>query len=99
MWRPRLVLTPESGTSTTANLAVDVLGSLLYRTPRCGEAWSARAGAWQASFLADGVFDPSFMKRPELSQWQRPIDFDAPLQAGVLPQETVSAWLDSRFVD
>jgi hypothetical protein len=99
VWRPRLVLTPESGTSTTADLAVDVLGSLLYKTPRCGEAWSVSGGAWRASFLSDGVFDQSFMKRPDLSPRQRPLDFDAPLRAGVLPKESIAAWLGSRFGD
>jgi hypothetical protein len=99
VWRPRLVLAPESGTGTTADLAVDVLGSLLYKTPRCGEAWSASAGAWRASFMSDGVFDQSFMKRPDLSPRQRPLDFDAPLRAGVLPRESIAAWLGSRFGD
>src|SRR5262249_56712334 len=44
VWRPRLALAPASGDVIQARLASDVLGSLPYKTPRCGEAWSEHAG-------------------------------------------------------
>jgi hypothetical protein len=97
LWRPRLLLTPASGEIVQAKLASDVLGSLLYKTPRCGEAWSERSGSWRATFASDGVFDQSFMPRPELSRQQRVLDFDAPIRNTWLPQTAVSAWLEGRF--
>jgi hypothetical protein len=97
LWRPHLVLTPASGEIVQATLASDVLGGLLYKTPRCGEAWSGRSGSWRATFASDGVFDQSFMPRPQLSPQQRVLDFDAPIRNTWLPQAAVSRWLDGRF--
>jgi hypothetical protein len=97
IWRPRLLLTPTSGEIVQAKLASDVLGSLLYKTPRCGEAWSERVGSWRATFASDGVFDQSFMPRPELSPQQRALDFDVPIRNTSLSQAAVSQWLEGRF--
>jgi hypothetical protein len=97
LWRPRLQLTPASGEVIESKLASDVLGSLLYKTPRCGEAWSERSGSWRATFASDGVFDQSFMPRPELSPQQRVLDFDAPIRNTSLSQAAVSQWLERRF--
>jgi hypothetical protein len=97
LWRPHLALTPASGGIVQATLASDVLGGLLYKTPRCGEAWSGRSGAWRATFASDGVFDQSFMPRPELSPQQRVLDFDAPIRNTSLSQAAVSQWLEGRF--
>jgi hypothetical protein len=97
VWRPRLLLTAASGGLTEAKLASDVLGSLLYKTPRCGEAWSERSGSWHVTLASDGIFDQSFMPRPELSAQQRVLDFDAPIRTTPLPQAAVSQWLDRRF--
>jgi hypothetical protein len=97
VWRPRLLLTPASGEMVEAKLASDVFGSLLYKTPRCGEAWSERSPSWRATFASDGVFDQSFMPRPELSPQQRVLDFDAPIRNTSLSQAAVSQWLERRF--
>ena len=97
IWQPRLVLTPEHAAPMQENLAGDVLGSLPFKTPRCGEAWSQKAGAWKASFALEGLFDQSFMARPDLTPRQWPLDFNAPLQTGLLPQKATMEWLGSRF--
>jgi hypothetical protein len=97
IWRPRLVLAPAAGEIVEAKLASDVLGGLLYKTPRCGEAWSERSGSWGATLASDGVFDQSFMPRPELSPQQRVLDFDAPIRNTSLSQVAVSQWLEGRF--
>jgi hypothetical protein len=97
LWRPRLLLTPASGEIVEVKLANDVLGSLLYKTPRCGEAWGERSASWRATFASDGVFDQSFMPRPELSPQQRVLDFDAPIRNTSLSQAAVSQWLEGRF--
>jgi hypothetical protein len=97
IWQPRLVLTPEHSAPMQASLAADVLGSLPFKTPRCGEAWSEQAGSWQASFALDGLFDQSFMLRPDLSPRQWSLDFDAAPQTGLLPQKATTEWLGSRF--
>jgi hypothetical protein len=96
VWRPRLVLS-ASGEVVEATLASDVLGSLLYKAPRCGEAWSERSGSWRATFASDGVFDQSFMPRPELSPQQQVLDFNAPIRNTSLSQAAVSQWLEWRF--
>ena len=97
IWRPRLVLTPEFSPPVQASLASDVLGSLLFKTPRCGEAWSEPDGSWQVSFTSDGVFDQSFMPRPDLSQRQWSLDFRAAPQNRSLSQGAMIDWLNSRF--
>ena len=97
IWQPRLVLAPEFPPPMQASLAGDVLGSLLFKTPRCGEAWSEKAGSWRVSFALDGVFDQSFMLRPDLTQRQWPLDFSATLQDRSLSQEAIAEWLNSRF--
>jgi len=91
------VLAPAAGEIVEAKLASDVLGGLLYKTPRCGEAWSERSGSWGATLASDGVFDQSFMPRPELSPQQRVLDFDAPIRNTSLSQVAVSQWLEGRF--
>jgi hypothetical protein len=97
IWRPRLVLAPASGDVVQARLASDVLGSLPYKTPRCGEAWSERSGSWRMTFASDGVLDQSFMSRPELSPQQWTLDFDAPIRNTSLSEATISEWLQERF--
>ena len=97
VWRPRLVLAQASGEVVQAKLASDVLGSLLYKTPRCGEAWSERSGSWRARFESDGVYDQSFMWRPDLSPRQRTLDFDAPIRNTSLSEAAISEWLKERF--
>lgn len=68
VWRPRLVLAPQGAAPVQAALSGEVLGSLPFKAPRCGEAWSEQAGnapaSWQASFAVDGMFDQSFMAAP-----------------------------------
>jgi len=44
VWQPRLILTPEHAAPMQARLAADVLGSLPFKTPRYGEAWSKTPG-------------------------------------------------------
>jgi hypothetical protein len=97
VWRPRLVLAPSSGDAVQAKLASDVLGSLLYKTPRCGEAWSERSGSWRVTFESDGRFDQSFMPRPDLTPQQWVLDFDAPIRNTPLSQAAISEWLKERF--
>jgi hypothetical protein len=97
VWRPRLVLAPASGAPVEASLASDVLGSLPYKTPRCGEAWSERSGPWRVTFASDGVFDQSFMPRPDLSSQRWPLDFDTPILNTSLSQEAISEWIKRRF--
>ena len=92
-----MLLTPASGEVIEAKLASDVLVSLLYKTPRCGEVWSERSGSWRATLAYDGIFDQSFMPRPELSPQQRMLDFDAPIRNTSLSQAAVSQWLERRF--
>jgi len=97
VWRPRLVLTPEREAPMHASLAADVLGSLPFKTPRCGETWSEKAGAWQASLALEGLFDQSFMARPDLTPREWPLDFTVALHTGLLPQQATMQWLGSRF--
>jgi hypothetical protein len=97
VWQPRLVLTPEHSAPMQASLAADVLGSLAFKTPRCGEAWSDRAGSWQVSFALRGLFDQSFMQRPDVSPRQWQLDYNSALQTGLLPQKAATQWLGSRF--
>jgi hypothetical protein len=97
VWRPRLVLAPPSGDAIQALLASDVLGSLPYKTPRCGEAWSEHPGSWRVTFASDGVFDQSFMSRPDLSPQHWTLDFDAPIQNTSLSEAAISHWLKERF--
>jgi hypothetical protein len=97
VWQPRLVLTPEHSAPMQANLAADVLGSLPFKAPRCGEVWSEQVGSWQVSFALEGLFDQSFMLRPDLTPRQWPLDFNAALQTGSLSQKATTEWLGSRF--
>jgi hypothetical protein len=97
VWRPRLLIVPESGTAIEASLASDVLGSLTYKTPRCGEAWNDRTGSWQVTFAVDGIFDQSFMPRPDLSQRRWPLDLTAPIRNGLLSPTGIAAWIATRF--
>jgi hypothetical protein len=97
IWRPRLLLIPESGTAIEAKLASDVLGSLTYKAPRCGEAWSDRMGPWQMTFAIEGMFDQSFMPRPDLSQRRWPLDLAAPIRDSSLPPTAIAAWIATRF--
>jgi hypothetical protein len=96
LWRPRLIMQTDSH-PVEARLASDVLGSLSYKTPRCGEAWNGRAASWQATFAFDGLFDQSFMLRPDLSEQRMPLDFNAPLRNLPLSQTLISRWIDARF--
>jgi hypothetical protein len=97
LWRPRVVVWSGASLPTETSLAGDVLGSLLYKAPACGEASSEQASAWQARFAIDGLFDQSFMPRPELRHRQWVLDFDAPIRSTALSQEGISEWLDMRF--
>jgi hypothetical protein len=97
LWRPRLVLMPVQSAPIEASLAADVLGSLPYKAPICGEAWSERTGSWQVRFTIEGMFDQSFMPRPELLHRQWPLEFDAPIRDASLPKIAIAAWLNSRF--
>jgi hypothetical protein len=97
IWRPRLLLVPESGTAVEATLASDVLGSLAYKAPRCGEAWSDRMGSWQMTFAIEGMFDQSFMPRPDLSQWRWRLDLTAPIRDSSLAPTAIAAWIATRF--
>jgi hypothetical protein len=97
IWRPRLLIVPESGTAIEASLASDILGSLTYKTPRCGEAWNDRTGSWQVTFAVDGIFDQSFMPRPDLSQRRWPLDLTAPIRNSLLSPTGIAAWIATRF--
>jgi hypothetical protein len=97
IWHPRLLIVPESGTAIEASLASDVLGSLTYKTPRCGEAWNDRTGSWQVTFAVDGIFDQSFMPRPDLSQRRWPLDLTAPVRNSLLSPTGIAAWNAIRF--
>jgi hypothetical protein len=97
IWRPHLLLIPESGAAVEAKLASDVLGSLTYKAPRCGEAWSDRMGSWQMTFAIEGMFDQSFMPRPDLSQRRWPLDLAAPIRDSSLSPTAIAAWIATRF--
>jgi hypothetical protein len=97
IWRPRLVVTPEVGNAMEARLAGDVLGSLPYKTPRCGQAWAERIGSRPVTFALDGVFDQSFMPRPALLPQTWLLDFSAPVQTGSFSPKAISRWIDGRF--
>jgi hypothetical protein len=45
----------------------------------------------------DGVFDQSFMLRPDLAQRQWELDLSAALQNRSLSKEAIAEWLGSRF--
>jgi hypothetical protein len=97
LWRPRVVVTHDASMPMKVLLAGDVLGSLLYKTPICGEVSSKRAGIWAMRLAIDGLFDQSFMGRPELYSRQWELDFDAPIAGTALSQAAIAAWLDARF--
>jgi hypothetical protein len=95
IWRPRLLLVPESGTAVEAMLASDVLGSLVYKAPRCGEV--SGLGSWQMTLAMDGMFDQSFMLRPDLSPRQWQLDPAAPIRDTSLSSMDIAAWIVTRF--
>jgi hypothetical protein len=97
IWRPRLLLVPESGAAVETILASDVLGSLPYKAPRCGEAWSDRMGPWQMTFAIGGMFDQSFMPRPDLSPQRWSLDLAAPIRDSSLSPTAIAAWIATRF--
>jgi hypothetical protein len=97
IWRPRLLLVPEFGTAVEAKLASDVLGSLPYKAPRCGEAWRDRMGPWQMTFAIEGMFDQSFMPRPDLSPQRWSLDLAAPIRDSSLSPTAIAAWIATRF--
>jgi hypothetical protein len=97
IWRPQLLLIPEFGTTVEANLASDVLGSLAYKAPRCGEAWSDRIGSWQMTFAIEGFFDQSFMPRPDFAQRRWPLDFATPIRNSSLSPTAIAGWIEARF--
>jgi hypothetical protein len=97
IWRPRLLVTPEVGNAVEAKLAGDVLGSLPYKTPRCGQARAERIGSRPVIFAIDGVFDQSFMQRPALLPRTWLLDFAGTIQNGSLSPEVISRWINGRF--
>jgi hypothetical protein len=99
LWRPRLVLTPEVGSVAEADLAGEVLGSLAYKAPRCGEFQAARIGARALTFAFEGAFDQSFMSRPDLSRKAWSLDFAAPVDRRSLSATGIAQWLGTRFHD
>ena len=99
IWRPRLLVTPEVGQVVEARLAGDVLGSLAYKAPRCGEARAERIGSRPMMFEFDGVFDQSFMLRPSLSPQTWFLDFAAPIENRSLPSISIARWIIARFDD
>jgi hypothetical protein len=99
IWRPRLLVTPEVGQVVEAHLAGDVLGSLAYKAPRCGEARAERIGSRPMMFEFNGVFDQSFMLRPSLSTQAWPLDFAAPIENRSVPSISIARWIIARFDD
>jgi hypothetical protein len=95
VWRPRLLLESATGT-TPVSLARDVLGSLLYKTPQCGEAWSEKSGSQSIAFAADGIFDQSFMLRPDVSARTWKLG-ELPPDVHALDRGAVSNWMTTRF--
>jgi hypothetical protein len=97
LWRPRLVLTLANSTVREVRLVRDVLGSLPFKTPRCGETWIEAGELWQVGIAVDGILDQSFMQRPDLAPRQWALDFNAEIRPDSLPQKSISEWLSSRF--
>jgi hypothetical protein len=97
IWRPRLLFVLESGAMVGASLASDVLGSLVYKAPRCGEVWTDGLGSSQMSLAIDGFFDQSFMLRPDLSPRQWRLDPAAPTRNTPLSSISIAAWIATRF--
>jgi hypothetical protein len=97
VWRPRLLLVPGNGVFAETSLANDVLGSLPYKTPRCGEASTDQTAPWQVALAVDGVFDQSFMSRPDLSQRRWQLDFAAPIRNDSLSPQAIQSWIETRF--
>jgi len=64
LWGPELILMPAQSAPIEASLAADVLGSIPYKVPICGEASSERAGAWRVQFAIDGLFDKALCRDP-----------------------------------
>jgi len=67
--------------------------------PACAFAWQATGSSAtrQASFAVEGLFDQSFVARPDLTPRQWPLDFTAAVHTGLLPQQATMQWLGSRF--
>jgi hypothetical protein len=99
LWRPRLVVTPEDGEAVVARLAGDVLGSLPYKAPRCGEAWAERIGSRPLRLEFDGVFEQSFMLRPSVAPQAWSLDFSAPIESLSLSPTLIARWIGARFHD
>jgi hypothetical protein len=97
VWRPRLGLRQEHSAPIEARLAGDVLGSLPYKTPACGAVSTKRPGAWTMQFAIDGLFDQSFMMRPELQHRQWPLEFEGPIRNIQLARQGITDWLNSRL--
>src|SRR5262249_13667138 len=66
IWRPKLAFAPEIGAPVEADVAHDVLGSLAYKAPHCGEFRAEQIGCGAMSFEFDGVLDRSCKPRPLL---------------------------------
>jgi hypothetical protein len=72
-------------------------GQSALQDPEIRRGLEQDSGAWQASFALEGLFDQSFMDRPDLTPRRWPLDFTAALQTGLLPQQATMQWLGSRF--
>ncbi len=99
LWRPRLLVAPEVGEPAATRLAGDILGSLAYKAPRCGETWAGRIGSRPLVLTFDGVFDQSFMVRPSLQPQTWSLDFAAPIESRALPAAAIDRWIGARFSD
>ena len=97
IWRPRLQFLLESGPAVEEKLASDVLGSLLYKAPRCGEVRGSGTGLREMNLAIDGLFDQSFMLRPDLLPRQWPLDPAAPIRETGLSSMDIAAWITTRF--
>jgi hypothetical protein len=97
LWRPRLVLSPADETALEPGRPGDVLGSLAFKAPRCGEAWSEAPDPWRVALVFDGLFDQSFMRRPELLRRRWRLDPEAPLHGTSLSPRAIARWIDTRF--
>jgi hypothetical protein len=97
IWRPRLILKSSQGAVHDFSLAGDVLGSLLYKTPQCGEVLSDDNSPVEIRLAIDGVFDQSFMSRPKLAHEEWRLDNAEPATNLALNKELLSDWMKARF--
>jgi hypothetical protein len=99
IWQAKLVARNERGKELFAvPLAQNVLGSLLYKTPRCGTRTILAADEPRFSFVYEGMFDQSVMSAPSIGSKEWPIS-ETRATEDVSLKKSAEIWLKNRVAE